>query len=54
MTDKTYAPERRPTVFRKAALARRLATWLAGGGVSPNAISVVGMAAGCAAGGAWL
>jgi phosphatidylglycerophosphate synthase len=50
MTEPTYSPERRPIASRNYALSIRLATWLAGLGVSPNAISVAGMVAGVLAG----
>jgi phosphatidylglycerophosphate synthase len=50
MTEPTYVPERRPLASRDYALSIRLATWVAGLGVSPNAISVAGMAAGVLAG----
>ena len=50
MTEPTYVPERRPIASRNYALSIRLATWLAGLGVSPNAISVAGMVAGVLAG----
>lgn len=53
MSDKPYVPERRPIASREAALSKRLADWLAHRGVSPNAISLAGMAAGVAAGGAF-
>lgn len=53
MTQPTYIPERRPIASREAALSKRLATWLANRGVSPNAISLAGMVAGSAAGGAF-
>lgn len=54
MNQPTYVPERRPIASREAALSKRLATWLADRGVSPNAISLAGMAAGIAAGGAFV
>jgi phosphatidylglycerophosphate synthase len=50
VTDPTYAPERRPIASRKHPLSIQLATWLAGMGVSPNAISGAGMIAGVLAG----
>ncbi len=55
ITEQAYVPERRPSALREASFSRRLAEWLAAGRVSPNAISLGGMAAGCAAGGglAW-
>jgi phosphatidylglycerophosphate synthase len=45
-----YAPERRPIASRENPLSKRLAAWLAGRGVSPNAISLAGMVAGILAG----
>jgi phosphatidylglycerophosphate synthase len=53
LTDQPYSPERRPIASREAALSKRVASWLARRGVSPNAISLAGMAAGVAAGGAF-
>ena len=53
MTQPDYVPDRRPITSRDAAISKRLATWLAVRGVSPNAISMAGMVAGCAAGGAF-
>jgi phosphatidylglycerophosphate synthase len=59
MTNQPYVSERRPIASREAALSKRLATWLAQRGVSPNAISLAGLVAGLAAAGcfgltAWL
>ncbi len=54
MTDKPYVPERRPLASRERALSKRVASWLARRGVSPNAISVAGMIAGIAAGAAFV
>ncbi|HVK18725.1 MAG TPA: CDP-alcohol phosphatidyltransferase family protein [Fimbriiglobus sp.] len=45
-------PERRPIAARDWGASRRAAGWLARRGVSPNAISVVGMVCGVAASGA--
>jgi phosphatidylglycerophosphate synthase len=42
--------DRRPIAARELAVSRRIASWLAAHGVSANAISVAGMAAGLAAG----
>lgn len=42
--------KRRPIASREWRISKRLAAWLAGRGVSPNAISVAGMIAGSAAG----
>jgi phosphatidylglycerophosphate synthase len=53
MSDKPYLPDRRPIASREAAISKRLASALAGLGVSPNAISGAGMIAGVAAGGAF-
>jgi phosphatidylglycerophosphate synthase len=50
MTEPTYVPERRPIASRDYALSIRLATWIAGLGVTPNAISVAGMVAGVLSG----
>jgi phosphatidylglycerophosphate synthase len=50
MNEQIYAPERRPLASRDRAVSKRLAHWLACFGVSPNAISIAGMAAGIAAG----
>src|ERR1700722_19679707 len=50
VTDPTYAPERRPIASREHPWSIRLARWIAGRGVSPNAISVAGMLAGILAG----
>lgn len=44
------AGDRRPIASRDTGWARRISSWLAGCGVSPNAISVVGMIAGLVAG----
>jgi len=44
------APERRPIAMRERGWAKGLANWLAARKVSPNAISVAGMIAGCLAG----
>jgi phosphatidylglycerophosphate synthase len=50
MTDPGYIPERRPIASRNHPMAIRIAGWIAGLGVSPNAISVAGMIAGVLAG----
>lgn len=52
MNDKPYSPERRPIASRELAVWKRTAAWLARRGVSPNAVSLAGMACGFAAGGA--
>lgn len=50
-TDEGYeAGERRPIASRELAASRAAARWLAARGISPNAISVVGMCACVAAG----
>jgi phosphatidylglycerophosphate synthase len=46
----TYTPERRPIASRNHPLSIRIATWIAGLGITPNAISVAGMIAGVLAG----
>lgn len=43
--------ERRPIASRDRAVSRRAAKWLAGTGITPNAISIAGMVFGCLAGG---
>ena len=49
--DGAYNPtERRPIASRETGWARSIASWLAGKGVSPNAISVAGMIAAIIAG----
>jgi phosphatidylglycerophosphate synthase len=53
MTNQPYAPERRPIASRERQLSKRLASWIAQRGVSPNAISVAGMIAGVLAGAAF-
>ena len=50
MTDPGYVPERRPIASRNHPLSIRMAEWVAGLGVSPNAISLAGMIAGLLAG----
>jgi len=45
-----YVPERRPIASRNYSVSIRIATWIAGLGVTPNAISVAGMIAGGLAG----
>ena len=50
MTDPEYVPERRPITSREHPLSIRIASRMAGAGVSPNAISVAGMIAGILAG----
>lgn len=50
MSQGSYAPERRPLASRERKASKAVAYWLAGRGVSPNAISVAGMVAGIAAG----
>ncbi len=52
MNDKSYNPERRPIASRELAVWKRVAAWLARRRVSPNAISLAGMACGLAAGAA--
>jgi phosphatidylglycerophosphate synthase len=52
MNDPGYTPERRPIRSRELSASKRAGNWLAVRGVSPNAISVAGMAAGIAAGAA--
>jgi len=53
MNDPGYTPERRPIRSRELSASKRAGNWLAVRGVSPNAISVAGMAAGIAAGAAF-
>jgi phosphatidylglycerophosphate synthase len=53
LSDKPYTPERRPIASRELAVWKHTAAWLARMGVSPNAISLSGMACGLAAGGAF-
>jgi phosphatidylglycerophosphate synthase len=53
MSEPTYLPERRPIASRDNPLSIRVAAWLAGRGISPNAISCAGMVAGMMAGGAF-
>jgi phosphatidylglycerophosphate synthase len=53
VSDPAYTPDRRPIASREAALSKRMASWLAGRGVSPNAISVSSAVAGAAAGAAF-
>jgi phosphatidylglycerophosphate synthase len=48
--DSDRAPERRPIAVRNWAIFQKLAAWLTGRGVSPNGISIAGMACGIAAG----
>src|SRR5947209_4138786 len=50
VNDPAYTPERRPIAARDRAPAKLLAAWLARRAVSPNAISLTGMAAGATAG----
>ena len=45
-----YQPDRRPITSRDKKISKRAATWLIRRRVTPNAISVVGMIAGLAAG----
>lgn len=52
-TDASHLPgDRRPIATRDTALARRVSTWLVAQRVSPDAISLAGMAAGVLAGAA--
>jgi phosphatidylglycerophosphate synthase len=53
MSDPGYVPERRPIATREHPLSIRLARRLADTGITPNAISVIGMVAGILAGGAF-
>ena len=53
MNDPQYSPERRPIASRDKRSSQVLAGWMAARGISPNAISLAGMAAGIAAGGAF-
>ena len=53
MPEKPYVPERRPIASRERKTSQRIARWLVQHEVSPNAISVFGMVAGIAAGGAF-
>lgn len=51
MAEESYRPlERRPIASRDLEVSRRVASWLARRGASPNLISVAGMASGIAAG----
>ncbi len=50
MTEPEYVPDRRPITSRDHPLSIRIASRIAGWGVSPNAISVIGMIAGLLAG----
>lgn len=50
MTPPDYTPERRPIATRDKEFSKRLAATLAAAGVSPNAISTVGMIAGLVGG----
>ncbi len=50
MTESDYNPDRRPIASRERAVSKRLAHWLGTRGISPNAISILGMAAGVAGG----
>lgn len=51
MHQETYQPnDRRPLASRGTWWSRKLTDWLASAGVSPNAISLAGMAFGCASG----
>ena len=50
MTETDYVPERRPITTRDHPLSIRVATRIAGWGITPNEISVIGMIAGVAAG----
>jgi len=50
MNEPNYTPERRPIASRDKAASRKAAAWLAGAGVSPNAISIAGMIAGLGSG----
>jgi phosphatidylglycerophosphate synthase len=52
VSDPAYLPDRRPIAARERTLSKRLAGWLARQGFSPNGISIAGMVAGVAAGGA--
>lgn len=53
MPETPYVPERRPIASRERKTSQRIARWLVQHEVSPNAISVFGMVAGIAAGGAF-
>src|SRR5262249_16510088 len=53
MTEQPYVPERRPIASREKALSKRLATWVAARGATPNAISLAGLPAGGLAGAAF-
>ena len=53
MKKAAYTPDRRPITSRERASSKALAAWLAARGVSPNAISTVGMFAGVCAGAAF-
>jgi phosphatidylglycerophosphate synthase len=46
----SYVPERRPIVTRNYSVSIRAATWVAERGITPNAISVIGMIAGVLSG----
>lgn len=50
MPETPYVPERRPIATRNYSVSIRAAAWIAGLGVTPNAISVLGMIAGVLAG----
>lgn len=51
MSDSGYEPtDRRPIATREKQASKRVASWLARRGVSPNAISIAGMIAGLLAG----
>jgi phosphatidylglycerophosphate synthase len=54
MKKAAYTPDRRPITSRERASSKALAAWLAARGVSPNAISTVGMLAGVCAGAAFV
>jgi len=52
LSETPYSPDRRPVPARERRASKQLAEWMAKRGVSPNAISLAGMCAGVAAGGA--
>jgi len=54
MTNANYVPERRPIASRERAWSIRLASWMASLGISPHAISVMGMIAGILSGTAFV
>lgn len=50
MSKTQYVPERRPIATRNYSVSIRIATWIASLGITPNAISVLGMFAGILSG----